>query len=113
MCMCHIIAIIAVTEVNTLIESSREPPFYVGTSLKLTCKVDIPNTVNPRIISSIRLWKTNIFPSINYYNYHDYFNPLDRSDDGTYACQVCLTNRRNRNKCYIGNETFIISGELK
>ena len=107
MCMCHI-AIIAVTEVDTSIESSREPPFYVGTSLKLICKVDIPNTVNPRIISSIRLWKTNIFQSIGY-NYY-YFNPLDRSDDGTYACQVCLTNRK---KCYIGNETFIISGELK
>ena len=112
-----------VKEVNVSIESSRDPPFYAGTSLNLTCKVDLPNTVDPRIINSIQVTGNGLRQDKNHY-----FIPLDMNDDGTYECRVCLfESHYNRyyygcrdcyqydideyTLCHYGNNEFKISGK--
>lgn len=47
-----------VTALKTTITSSREPPFYAGTGLNLTCNVDLPDTVDPQIITGTT-WTNN------------------------------------------------------
>ena len=109
---------ITVESVNTSVENSRDPPFYVGTSLNLTCKVDLPTTVDPKIIRNIELVKN---PNNNYYYYYPYsdkiniyFHPLRMHHSGTYQCRVCLviSDARSSATCVVGNETYYdISGK--
>ena len=99
-------------------KNSRDPPFYAGTSLNLTCKVDLPNTVDPQIISRVQVTrKYDLYFQRQGKNH--YFIPLDMNDDGTYVCIVCLfKSDYNRDechrcnpypRCHYGNE-FNISG---
>ena len=78
----------------------------------MTCKVDLPNTVDPHIITSIQLQRTCRFCSRQFPDQDNshYFFPLVKYDNGTYRCQVCLTrsdNNRYYTNCHYGNETLI------
>ena len=101
-----------VKEVNTSLENSRDPPFYAGTTLNLTCKqLDLPNTVDPQLIRSIGIQKNN--RTLSKYNNHS-FIPLGMGNTGTYRCYVCLARRddnRYSTDCHGGREEFEISGK--
>ena len=104
---------ITVQSVNTSIESSRDPPFYVGTSLNLTCKVDLPNTVDPNIIRSVELVKNYEYYDSEYFTDKIYFHPLRLQHSGVYQCRICLVigDEWYSVTCLVGNETYI-TGKL-
>lgn len=91
-----------VTALKTTVTSSREPPFYAGTALNLTCNVDLPDTVDPQIIADIK-WSNNFinFPIYRYRSNVNVigktlnFHPLTREYElsATYSCKVRLRSQ--------------------
>ena len=95
---------ITVESVDTSVEKSRDPPFYVDTSLNLRCKVDLPNTVDPNIITFVQLVEND--------DYYYYSFPIDVRLDhsSTYQCRICLVisdDKRYSTTCSFGKETYI------
>ena len=96
---------LTVTALKTTVTSSHEPPFYEGTALNLTCNVDLPDTVDPQIITNIK-WRNAFtsFPSYyselgNVYVIGETlnFNPLRKAYrlNSIYSCKVMLRGQRS------------------
>ena len=94
------------------IEVNRDGPFYLGTSLNISCVWTIPETVDPDIIRDVRIAKAGS----SYSTYSTHFNSLEYSNEGNYYCRVCFSRRDYyyyRGNCESTTEQFFLDGELK
>ena len=102
--MCHFIYITSTApQPNVVITSSQSAPFFVGTTLNLTCTATFHTNVEngdeiraewsgPRNISRDGYNVTHVSGSESIYIVHLIIDPVMIQDEGIYTCTVIITN---------------------